>query len=180
MFNRMKTLGLAAVVAVALPVSAFAATISGQIDIAGVVNLNNSTFDATGNADLEPIGAVLIADGDFSSISTLVDPAALNDINFAAPGQIWSVGGFTFTASLFSNFQDSATKAFNAEGTIAAAGFDDTKFFMTFTSQENGNAVKVSFSSTALPSPIPVPASGLLLVGGLGALGVARRRKKTA
>jgi hypothetical protein len=179
MFNKMKTLGLAAVVSVALPVSAFAATISGQIDITGAVNLPTSSFDAAGNADLEPTGLVVVSTGDFSGIA-FGTPVAMADISFAAPGQIWSVGGFTFNASLFSNFQDSATKAFNAVGTIAAAGFDDTRFFMTFTSQTNGPAVQVSFSSTSLPSPVPVPASGLLLVGGLGALGVARRRKKTA
>lgn len=173
MFNKIKTLGLAAVVTVAMPVSAFAAMISGQIDITGNVHLPTSNFNSSGNADLEPTGVVTIATGDFSGISfgTLAD---VFDIDFTSPDKIWSVGGFTFTALSFSDFQDTTTKAFKAIGTISGNSFDDSLGTLTFTSQTNDPAVKVSFSST---TTVPVPAAGVLLVGGLGALAVARRRK---
>ena len=178
MFDKLKMLGLAAAFAVAAPVAALAATISGQIDITGSVNLNTSDFSASGNADLNNPGVVIIATGDFAAFTSPGSLASLTDIDFTAPGAIWAVGGFTFTASAFSDFQDTSTKAFTADGVISGNGFEDTDGILTFTSQENGDAVTVSFSSTT--TPVPVPAAGLLLTTALGGLAFARRRRKNA
>ena len=176
-FDKLKYVAVAAVISIA-PLTASAATISGQIDITGTVNTGTSSFSATGIADLNPKGIVVIADGDFNSLTPFVSLATLTDINFAAPGQIWSVGGFSFVASSFFDFLDTGTKAFSARGIIAHAGFDDTDGLLTFTAQ-SGRA-KVSFSSTTTPAPVPVPAAGFLLVGALGGLAALRRRKALA
>ena len=178
MFDKLKMVGLAAAFAVAAPVAALAATISGQIDISGTVNLDTSDFSATGNADLNNPGTVLIATGDFGSFTAPGAAAALNDIDFTAPGAIWAVGGFTFTATAFSDFQDTTTKAFKANGVIAGNGFEKTLGVLTFTSQENGDVVTVSFSSTT--TPVPIPAAGLMLATALGGMAFARRRRKAA
>jgi hypothetical protein len=99
----------------------------------------------------------------------------LEDISFAAPGTIWSVGGFSFLAESFTDFLDTGVKAFTALGTISGNGFDDTPGVLTFSAQSGG--ATVSFSSTTTPAPIPVPAAGFLLIGALGVLGAMRRRK---
>ena len=183
MFDRMRLSGFlaAGVLAVGLAAgAASAATIDGQIDIAGTYKVGTSTFTATGNVDLNSTGVVLIADGDFSSVA-LGSSAALTDISFLAPGQIWSVGIFTFTATSFTAIMGGSNPAFTALGTITAVGFDATDGVMTFSSQSGKpNAKKLSFSSTTVPAPIPVPAAGLLLVGALGGLAGLRRRKATA
>jgi len=174
---RKKLSMLVAAGLLSLSTAVSAATISGQIDIVGVVNLNTSSFTATGNGDLDPTGVVLIATGDFSTVGFL-SVANLTDISFPAPGQIWSVGGFTFTATSFSGFLNMATtKAFTALGIVTGLGFDATDGILSFSAQ--GSKGKVSFSSTTV-APIPVPAAGFLLIGALGGLALLSRRRKTA
>ncbi len=182
MSNILSKSGLAALAvgaALALsPMKADAATITGQIDIGGTVNLNNSAFSASGSADLNDPGVVLFALGDFDTFVTFGDLVALTDIDFTSPGDIWSVGGFTFTATAFSGFVDAAQKAFTAAGIISGNGFDDTNGTLTFTAQENDPAVTVSFSTTTVP--VPLPAGGLLLLTALGGVAALRRRRKAA
>ena len=177
----IKNFLIAAAFAVLAPIAASAATITGQLDISGIVNLNTSTFSSLGNADLEPTGTVVIANGDFAGVDMSVGAVSLTDVDFTSPGQIWSVGGFTFVATSFFGFLDTTDKAFSAWGTISAAGFDDTAGLLTFTAQENNQAIQVSFSTTT--TPVPLPAGGLMLLtalGGFGALSARRRRKAKA
>ena len=65
---KLKAIGIAAALTMAGPLSAEAATISGQVDIAGTINLPTSTISAVGNADLNNPGTVIFATGDFSSL----------------------------------------------------------------------------------------------------------------
>ena len=109
-------------------------------------------------------------------------PFQLEDIDFSAPGEIYTGGGFTFTASAFDDFIETTNfKAFTATGTITGNGFDATSGSFALSTQETDPSdVRVSFSSTLESdqvAPIPVPAAGLLLLGGLGGLAAMRRRK---
>lgn len=176
MIGKLKTLGAAAVIALA-PLAASAATIHGQIDIGGLVNLPGSNFSAAGNVDLvQGTSTVQQATGTFDAEGVgFLDLVALTDIDFTTPGAIWSVGGFSFVATGFSSIVDGVTKSFKAVGIVSHASYDDSEGALSFTTQ-NGDT-QVSFSSTTV---VPVPAAGFLLVGALGALGVARRRKKAA
>lgn len=158
------------------PVAAFALPITGQIDIAGTLHTATSSFNAAGHADLDTIGIVINATGDFAGLTPLSTLVTLADIEFSTPAQIWSVGGFTFTATSFDSFEDTDTKAFVAHGILEGAGFDPTEGELAFTSQLVGRATNVSFSSTTV-APVPLPAGGLLLITALGAGVVARRRK---
>ena len=187
MFDSMKLSGFlaAGVLAVGLGAgAASAATIEGQIDITGTVNLTNSVFTSTGNVDMSATGLVLVVDGDFASTISYADVASLTDVNFAAPGQIWSVGGFTFTATSFDNISKvtntngSGTATFEAFGIITGNSYDPTQGDLIFSTQwtKTSKKTKLSFSSTTV-APIPLPAAGFLLVGALGGLAGLRRRK---
>lgn len=177
MLNKLKTVGLAAAIAVAAPVAAMAATISGQIDISGLVNLDSSDFSVGGNADLEPMGLVLAATGDFGAAGLgFGDVASFVDIDFAAPGAVWTAGIFTFTATGFSNINTGNPSSFTASGIVSAAGYDDTAGTLSFSTQNVGQKTngQVSFSTTTV---VPLPA-GLLLMGtALAGLGMTRRKK---
>lgn len=181
MFAKLRTITLAAVIAVSAPVAALAAQITGQIEITGSINVPASDFSATGQVVMDPsqafFGAISTATGSFTGLAGSY--ATLFDIDFTAPSTIWTAGAFSFAATSFGNFSDTLTKSFKAYGTISAAGFTDTLGLLTFTSQlNNPNQVTASFSSTT--TPVPVPAAGFLLVGGLAGLAALRRRKKAA
>ena len=170
---------IALVLALALtPIAAKAATVDGQIDISGTVNLPSSDFTSGGNVDLNDPGVVLLATGDFATYTAPFSLVSLTDIDFTAPGEIWSVGGFTFTASAFQNVVDGLIKGFTAIGTITGNGFDATDGVLNFSAQDS--QATVAFSTTTTPVPVPVPAAGLLLLSGLGGIAALRRRKKPA
>lgn len=169
-----KKLLLAGAFVIAGPVAALAATINGQIDIVGLVNIPGSDFTIGGNVDLLNPGTVLQATGDFAPYITPPVSATLTDVDFSLPGTIWEVAGFTFAATDFFGILNGTEKAFHANGEISGNGFDVTKGVLSFTAQD-GNAL-VAFSTTT--TAVPLPASGILLLGGLGGLIAAKRRKK--
>jgi len=126
----LKNLLLASAVAT-LPVSALAMTINGQIDISGTVNIPSSDFTVGGNVDLNDPGFVIFATDDFASVP-LGSLVTLTDIDFSAPGAIWSVGGFTYTATSYSHIIDGTEVGFMSYGVITGAGFDATDGMLNF------------------------------------------------
>lgn len=170
----LKNLILAAAIA-GMPVAASAVTISSdsQIDISGTVNLDNSDFSAGGNVDLNDPGFVIFSTGDFGGvpIGSLV---SLTDVDFSAPGAIWSVGGFTYTATSYSDITNGTEVGFMSYGVITGNGFDATAGMLNLSGNPLNGFSTVSFSSTT--APVPVPAGFLLMGTALAGLGLARRK----
>eukprot|EP00003_Mantamonas_plastica_P006917 TRINITY_DN15725_c0_g1_i1.p1 TRINITY_DN15725_c0_g1~~TRINITY_DN15725_c0_g1_i1.p1 ORF type:complete len:179 (+),score=41.91 TRINITY_DN15725_c0_g1_i1:32-568(+) len=177
MFDKLKTLGLAAIIAVAAPIAASAATLSGSLGIAGNIDGVESDIEAGGDVVFVN-GFVLNSSGDFSSLS-LGQTVTLTDIDFDVVGTtVWAVDGFEFSVSSYADFLDDGTYlGFTAYGVISKDGFDDTDGMMVFTTQDEGKA-NVTFSATT--TTVPVPAAGLMLITGLGGLAAVRRRRKAA
>jgi hypothetical protein len=180
----MKSLIGAITLALALPLAAVAAPITGQLDITGLV-LQSSQFTATGSADFsQNIGTSNQATGDFDALVTEVLEGGVitqftftDPIDFTSPGVIYTSGDITFTATSFSDFDNTGdVRGFNAIGTISATGFDDTPGVFSFSTQGVGT-VQVSFSSTTLPTPVAEPGSIALLAISLLGLGLVRRRR---
>jgi hypothetical protein len=154
-----------------------AVQIRGQLDITGVVNVQTSDFAPGGALDFDQGNAfnqVVIATGDFSSIALGTSPT-LFDLDFTAPETVYTVDGFTFTATSFFDFDNAFPgRGFAANGILSGAGFDDTPGVLAFSTQATSSGqVLASFSSST--TAIPLPASVLMLLAALGGLGIVSR-----
>ena len=157
-----------------LPLTAHAVTVSSasQIDIAAVVDLDNSIFDPAGTAVFQNPGIVIFSTGDFASLPIGTN-ATLSNIDFSTPGVVWSAGGFTFTATAFTTIFDGLIAGFKAEGLITGNGFDPTETVMNFSVSRPPNVSQAGGSATT--SPVPIPAGFLLLSTALAGFAVSRR-----
>ncbi len=121
----LKSLVAAAAIAAlpaALPFASQAAMINGQLDIGGTVNVASSTFLPGGNLDFEGDAFVVIATGDFDTYINKFDAVTVSDLTFTTPVDVYSVGGFTFTATQFFNYDDNPLpdnkRGFSARGIL--------------------------------------------------------------
>lgn len=160
------------------PAEAVPISKGSQIDIVGVVDVQNSNFEPGGLLIFEGDGLVNIATGDFAGL--MGSSATMSNLTFTPPEQVWSVGGFTFTAESYFDF-DSAIpgRAFKSTGFISGNGFEPTPGILALSTQSTSpSQVNASFSSSTI-STIPLPASVLMLFGALGGLAVLGRRRST-
>ena len=92
---------------------------------------------------------------------------------------------FTITEETFAAVVDATTESptgrFDISGNMLITGssiYDDSTAFFTYSSSSTYNEGTYSLTVVTPATAVPVPAAGLMLVGGLGALGIASRRKK--
>lgn len=162
-----------------------AVMINGQLDIIGIVNVQSSIFAPGGTLDFDqasPANIVAFATDDFASFVSVGMTPTLFDLTFTGPVSVYSIGGFTFTANSFFDFDNASPgRGFAANGILSGNGFGATPGLLTLSTQSNsGSQIKASFSSTTTATPVPVPASVLMLLSALGGLGLFSRRRRTA
>ena len=176
MLKMLKTVGTAVALSLAA-LSANAATITGDLTFAGLVVVPDTEYTTTGGVDVIQ-NLVLGSSGTGDLAGALVSPF---DVDFDAPGSLFALdNGISFVASVFTEILDGT---FTAVGTLTGTGFDDTDATLTFAEVDtvlpgllNLFTASVSVNETA-PAPVPLPAAGFLLVGALGGLAAAGRRK---
>ena len=149
----MKPKALIGAAVVALGVSltaapAHAVMIDGQLDIVGIVDVQASDFQLGGVLDFVGNGTVIISLGDFAAFVSAGDTATLNDLTFTPPEDVYTVGGFTFTANSYFDFDNVIPgRGFASNGILTGNGFDPTPGLLTLTTQSNNvNQLIASFS----------------------------------
>ena len=137
-----------------------------------------STYDVTYDGDTADFSATIVTDGSdqmtsitgwFNGTDAITGFYAGGnngmwywDNVFAATDPWVDIGGILFTT---------------AAGVTANLFFDGSNYVLSY---NPGNYIPGAISSTLDVAPVPLPAAGLLLVGGLGALSAAKRRRKAA
>lgn len=116
--------------------------------------------------DLNRLFTIGRATAQTDAITAAAFQVAIWEIVYETDGS-YQLGTGNFQASDNAAVVSAAQGLLNNLGT--APGTYALSFFTSATSQD---------LVTGVPAPIPLPASGLLLLAGLGAMGVARRRQK--
>ena len=95
-------------------------------------------------------------------------------------------GGFTFLTNLMAGVEyvfDTGVEAFRVLGiepSLSLDPFDNTAFVTGLSFKDDGRFTGTMTPITVDVAPIPLPATGLLLIGGVGVLALRRRVKTTA
>lgn len=175
----IKTLTAAALIALSAPIAASAATV------------NNVTAPVTesGLANGDVYGTTL-AIGDLVSVDVETDLTETTSILGFNTDPSESVKNLAFSLNIFelpvygeiTAYLSSSTDTGDAFATGTSAGGVLNLFAAsgspTYVILEWASAVNNSFSYDVRIDPIPLPAAGWLLLGGLGGLAAMKRRKK--
>jgi uncharacterized membrane protein len=164
-------------------------TISGNINLAGGVHLDNNNlalatkvvtwFDSHGNAGFSSVQVGNT--GDFAGIAagtqaTMAQPWIFNP-STPCPA-LWSVGGFTFdllTATVVT--QNSTFLSISGSGIVSGNGFDATIMEWAFTAQSAAGRLRQVFSFSANGVTVPDGGSAVALLGiALTGIEVLRRK----
>ena len=122
-------------------------------------------FTYTANEDLRVLDFLSVTSNGFSGGTDL----ALVDFGYTSA----AIGDVTTSYSSISDNGGSSSAGAELGGFVLSAGDSFTFFFDYDAAGTNVTSHQLTFSTAA----VPLPAGGLLLIGGLGALGVARKRK---
>ena len=167
--------------------SAFAVTAVGQLNIAGITTVSgdvagNGTFDL---GDTLTIGANIgSGSGSYAGIGNV---SGFDLVTAVGPnvGTSFDFGGFTFTIDSTETvtLNDVAFEQFGL-GTVTGAGVDASpssfRFSIAGADQDDDDTLTFSLFISTPPEDmnvVPLPAGLPLLVGGIAALGLLRRRK---
>ena len=183
MINKLKALAVAAIVAIA-PVAAGAVSITSS-GVAGAYNCGAAFGLPAGQIDVHAGGTfnAVFDDGDAggtycfdlvnSSATDAVITIAVASVNQS--GRLWGFdGGVSIAGVVTETIAEGEDWAENFKFWIAAGS--SVVFDWTFGEAYATGLAKPDFDFTVVAA-VPLPAGGLLLIGALGALGVARRRK---
>ncbi|MFV0358395.1 THxN family PEP-CTERM protein [Tropicimonas sp.] len=138
------------------PINAGTSISSTELDIVGDIWLDGVLEMADAKFSFSFLHNETSNTGGGNCCDDIVMTSLLNDTS------VFSVGGVDYTLSIAGFFQNGV-------------------FNSVFISPEGGSTqgqVMASFSSEV--PPVPLPAAGWLLLGGLGAMGVASKRRKAA
>ena len=116
--------------------------------------------------------------------SPIVDLAFIDEASFTQaeePGKDGNNVGTIDIGSLADGYTDLvlAIKFGNSWVSFLITG-DDSTFSFVIDPKQNGGVSHVNLYGVVGTAPVPLPAAGLLMLGALGALGAAKRRRKTA
>ena len=167
--------------AAASMVAASAAPINGIITFGGLAILDNANSALATQATIASPN-VLSSSGAFSGVASGTAASFTSPLVVGVnPGQIWSVGGFTFTASgpLLGGGGQANTFALGVLGTVddGPGGGDPTPALFAFTTTPTIGGLG-AFASITASKGDAVPDSGttcMLLGAGLVALGARKR-----
>lgn len=166
-----------------------AAPIVGYIGFHGEVTLDAGSVNTATEATAWNSVVVGGADGSFASTVNVGDAVTMSSsgwfFNSVGGGGIiqpfWSVGGFTFTLATSTVVFD-AFDFINVDitGTVSAAGYDDTAFTGSFSSENPGAGGNSFGMSASFGTPLPsVPDGGMtvmLLGSALAGLGLMKKK----
>lgn len=152
----------------------------GSIIAATQFNFSTAAGTNTQTTIANPTGIFASIPGSTVVGSTILNLAAAGGT--AAPYLTLTLGGFSFVATTLEsdfNAPNGFARIIDLSGVITGPPGFTTRtadFTLSFT-QARGAGNTISYSGTLATSPIPEPASvGMLAVGGLGLVGLARRR----
>lgn len=156
-----------------------------QITASGMINVGGNLFTDANGIDLDsstdPISASEYSPLEEAAVDA--NPSLAFNTLFPNLGALTGAfisqavvdaAGFSARDTDFGGDISSSDLFFVGTSLVFEAGFDGTLFFGInegFVSNNSG-----AFSVTVSPAPVPLPASGLLLIAGLGGLAAVRRR----